>query len=205
MYWFKLDPITAANNVIILQLVTPRQLAEMILVIHMQLWKCTCTSNCVTHHDFLMATWTGSYQTVSVPTLQADQKKRVTPRGRFLPAYAEVMPVVIFCCLTVEATVSLSCEVTHERNLQGGTTFRGCLTLFRVWQTHCFYNINIKLMLLGNSTHEWSRKLPDMPNKTSAKCTNCRLQIIFSEEKDGREEWVKTERGRDKQRTDGLQ
>lgn len=77
--------------------------------------------------------------------------------------------------------------------------------MFRVWQAHCLYNVNTKLMLLGNSTHERSRKLPDMPNKTSAKCTNCRRQNIFSEEKDGREERVKTQRGRDKERTDGLQ
>ena len=34
MYWFKLDPMAAANNVIIIQLVIPRQLAEMSLVIH---------------------------------------------------------------------------------------------------------------------------------------------------------------------------
>lgn len=44
-----------------------------------------------------------------------------------------------------------------------------------------------------------------MPDKASAKCSNCRLQNNFSEEKDGKEGRVKTQRGRDKQRTDGLQ
>lgn len=89
-------------------------------------------------------------------------------------------------------------------SLQWGTTFWGCLTLSGVWQARCLYNTNTRLMLLGNSTHERSGKFPDMPNETSAKYINCRLQNIFLKEKDGREERVRTERGRDKQRTDGL-
>lgn len=195
MCWFKLDPIAAAYNIVVKQLLIPRQLAEMTNFEN--------TPPLLRYPSWLfMATWTGIYQTVSVPMLQADQKTQVNMR--------QIPPSVCwgyahFCCVTGEAMVSLLCEVTHERNLWGGTTFWGCLMLFRVWQAHCLYNINTKLMILGNSTHEWSRKLPDMPNKTSAKCTNCSLQNIFTEEKDGREERVKTQRGRDKQRTDGLQ
>jgi len=54
-------------------------------------------------------------------------------------------------------------------------------------------------MLLGNSTHERSGKVPGVPNETS------QMQNIVLKEKDGREEKVKTERGGDKQRGDGLQ
>lgn len=48
-----------------------------------------------------------------------------------------------------------------------------------VWQAHCLYNTNTKLMLLGNSTHERSGKVPCMPNETSAKCTNCGCKTLF--------------------------
>lgn len=124
------------SHVIIIQRVIPWQLAEVSLAIHVQLWKCACTSNTVTHHNFLMSAWTGIYQTGLVLMLQANGKKHMNIR--------QVSPGVCWGCARGHFLLC-GCgdhagSVTwgnHEGNLQEGTTFWGCLTLFRVWQAHC--------------------------------------------------------------------
>lgn len=127
-----------------------------------------------------MAAWTGL-----VLMLQANGKKHVNKR-KVSPGmcWGYAHGHILLCdCEDHAGSVMWG---NHKKNLQEGTTFWGCLTIFRVWQGHCLYSINTKLMLLGNSTHERSRKLPDMPNMTSAKCSNCRLHnIIFQRKRTG--------------------
>lgn len=116
MSWVKLDAIAVANNAIIIQLAIPWQLAEMNLVIHMQLRKCACTSNSVTHHNFILAAWTGITKQDWCWQFRPMWRNSWT-QGLFLLACAEVMPLVTFCCVTMETMLALSCEVTMKEIL----------------------------------------------------------------------------------------
>lgn len=101
MYWFKLDPIAAANNVVITQLLIPLQLAEMSNSENAPALLC--------YPSWLfMATWTGIYQTVSVPVLQAEQKKQVNMR-QIPPSICWGYAHAHFCCVTGEVLVSVLC------------------------------------------------------------------------------------------------
>lgn len=180
MSWFRLDPFAVPNNVIIIQLVIPWQLQKWA-------WKFTCNFENVPTLLTLSPTITSKW------LLGQDWYWCFRPRerntwtgGRFLLACAGGYAHGHFLLCDCEDYAGSVMWGNHEKNLQEGTTFWGCLMIFRVWQGHCLYSINTKLMLLGNSTHERSRKLPDMPNMTSAKCSNCRLHnIIFQRKRTG--------------------